>query len=146
MLIYLFQFDNMFLTFLFSVNNVHQFTNNLLTLYEIKALTRMKSEKMWFKKIYFGNNKYNCNALFNMNLIFVAFKFLHVLAHFQHSSNKGFSLFVEVRSNNITVKMVSLSLTVFAHGSTKKLILQCIWFPLANFAYKDPQKFVCYGI
>ena len=27
-----------------SYNNVHEFTNNLLTLYEIKALTRMKSE------------------------------------------------------------------------------------------------------
>ena len=29
-----------------SFNNVHEFTNNLLTLYEIKALTRMKSEKL----------------------------------------------------------------------------------------------------
>ena len=27
-----------------SYNNVHEFTNNLLTLYEIKALTRIKSE------------------------------------------------------------------------------------------------------
>ena len=32
-----------------SYNNVHEFTNNLLTLYEIKALTRMKSE-YYFKE------------------------------------------------------------------------------------------------
>ena len=44
----MFQFDNMPIQNVFSVvisyNNVHEFTNNLLTLYEIKALTRMKSE------------------------------------------------------------------------------------------------------
>ena len=43
------QFDNMLIQNVFSVvisyNNVHEFTNNLLALYEINALTRMKSEK-----------------------------------------------------------------------------------------------------
>ena len=45
-----------------SYNNVHEFTNNLLTLYEIKVLTRMKSELCTFylqskiKKIYFLYN------------------------------------------------------------------------------------------
>ena len=48
--VYMIQFDNMPIQHVFSVvlsyNNVHEFTNNLLTLYEIKALTRMKSEKL----------------------------------------------------------------------------------------------------
>ena len=46
--LYMFQFDNMLYNMLFSVvisyNNVHEFNNSLLTLYEIKALTGMKSE------------------------------------------------------------------------------------------------------
>ena len=47
--LYMFQFDNMLIQYIISViisykNNVHEFTNNLLTHYEIKALTRMKSE------------------------------------------------------------------------------------------------------
>ena len=45
--LYMIQLDNMPIQYVFSVvlsyNNVHEFTNNLLTLYEIKALTRMKS-------------------------------------------------------------------------------------------------------
>ena len=44
----MFLFDNMPIQNVFSVvisyNNVQEFTNNLLTLYEIKALTGMKSE------------------------------------------------------------------------------------------------------
>ena len=41
--LYMFQFDNIYILFsvVISYNNVHEFTNNLLT---IKALTRMKSE------------------------------------------------------------------------------------------------------
>ena len=35
-----------------SYNNVHEFTNNLLTLYEIKALTRMKSKKIFWIKLF----------------------------------------------------------------------------------------------
>ena len=43
-----------------SYNNVHEFTNNLLTLYEIKALTRMKSEINLKIYIYIQYSGYKC--------------------------------------------------------------------------------------
>ena len=44
---------NMLFSVAISYNNVHEFTNNSLTLYEIKALSRMKSEYVLYTVQYY---------------------------------------------------------------------------------------------